>query len=1027
MNIPGFFISRPVAALLLTAALTLAGLVAYRHLPVAALPRIDIPTISVSTALPGATPETVATTISTPLIREFSAIPSVREISATNIQGASAIVLEFALERDIDLAAADVQAAIARTQPHLPVEMTGSPVYRKLNPADAPVVLIVLRSDTHLLQQLDTFARTVISPRLSAIAGVAQVTMSGSQKYAVRVQLDPLTLAARGIGVDEVERAVQAANAHTSAGVIRSPDQHFNLEVSTQLGDAQAWRDLIIAHRNGRPLRLGDVARVIDSVEDDQRASWHNGSPALILAVQRQPDANTIEVVDKVRAALPRIREELGPGVSLTTMNDRSISIRTALDDVTFTLVLTIGLVCAVLYLGIGRLTTTFIPSVTIPVSIVATFAAMYALDMSLDNITLLALTLSVGLVVDDAIVVTDNIVRRIEAGAPPHIAALKGAKEIAFTVISITASLIAAFIPLLLMDGVVGRILSPFAITVSVALAISALVSLSLTPMLTARMPGTRGRVAGRQNLADRAMSGLTRGYGVCLDLSLRVRPLMLILFLISLIGSGWLLRTIPKGFLPQEDIGQILISTRARQDVSFPAMVELQRQVEQVLRTSPHVSEIVSEIGATGTTSLNEGRLSVELKAKAERPSLAQVLADLRRDLDQLPGIESLVTTAQNARMGSQSGRGPYQMTVQAQTLTELQHWSARLAHRMSQDAMFVGVRSDAQETALQVAIRVDHDKARQFGITSEQLRSTLRTGFAARQAATIHGDTDSYRVLIEFDPRVARTMNPLELVSIRSASGVLVPLSSFATIERTAGPRSIAQLGQRPVATISFDTPAGIALSEAVNRIDALKFEEGVPATVTTGFAGTARVFQDMVHNQPLLLAAAILTIYLVLGMLYESLVHPVTILAGLPAAAFGAVAALQLAQMELSIMGLIGILLLFGIVKKNAIMMVDHAIVRQREGLSPSAAIREACLIRFRPIMMTTAVALAGAIPIAVGHGAGSELRQPLGIAVIGGLIVSQLLTLFITPVLYLYLERLAGIGRRLVWISKRHPA
>jgi hydrophobic/amphiphilic exporter-1 (mainly G- bacteria), HAE1 family len=1027
MNVSAPFIRRPVATLLLTAALVLAGLAAYRLLPVSALPRIDIPTISVSASLPGATSETMANTVSGPLIQEFSTIPSVREISTTNIQGSSSIVLEFALGRDIDMAAADVQAAINRIQPRLPAEMTSLPVYRKLNPADAPILLLALKSDTQPLWRLDGLARTMISPRLSSIAGVGQVTINGSQKYATRIQIDPQALASRRIGVDEVERAVRAANAHTPVGSLDGPSQRLTIDAPTQLGDARAWRELIIATRNARPIRLGDVAQVIDSVEDDQRASWHNGSRTLVLAVQRQPDANTIEVVDQVRSVLPRIQEELGPGVSITALNDRSVSIRNAIDDVTFTLVLTVGLVCAVIFLCVGRLATTLVPSVTVPVSIVATFAAMYALGLSLDNITLLALTLSVGLVVDDAIVVTDNINRHIEAGTPPLQAALRGSKEVAFTVIAITVSLIAVFIPLLLMGGVVGRILNPFAITVSMALAISALVSLSLTPMLAARLPGVSQPGADQRTRSDRAMTWLTRCYGGCLDLCLRFRPLMLILFVMSIVASGWLFRVIPKGFLPQEDTGQILISTRARQDVSFPAMVALQGKVEATLRDSPHVADLVSEIGATATTNLNEGRLFVELKAKAERPSLPQVLIELRRRLDRLPGIESTVTTAQNARMGSRSDRSPYQLTVQAQTVADLQHWSAQLARRMSQESTFTGVRADLQEKALQATISVDHDKARQLGITAEQLRSTLHTGFATRQAATIHGTADSYQVLIQFDPRVAQTIDQLDLVTFRAASGSLVPLSAFATIERTVGPRSVHQLGQLPVATISFDTSAGVSLGEAVNRIAALKIDEGVPPTVVTSFAGTARVFQDMLRHQPLLLAAAVLTIYLVLGILYESFIHPLTILAGLPAAAVGAAAALYLCQMDLSIMGLIGILLLFGVVKKNAIMMVDAAIARQRDGSTPHEAIRDACLLRFRPILMTTLVALAGAVPVAVGHGASAELRQPLGVAVIGGLVVSQLLTLFITPVLYLYLERLSGAGRRLLRTGKPSPA
>jgi HAE1 family hydrophobic/amphiphilic exporter-1 len=648
----------------------------------------------------------------------------------------------------------------------------------------------------------------------------------------------------------------------------------------------------------------------------------------------------------------------------------------------------------------------------------------MYALGLSLDNITLLALTLSVGLVVDDAIIVTDNIVRYVEAGTSPLEAALRGAKEIAFTVISITVSLVSAFIPLLLMGGVVGRILSQFAITVSLALAISAMVSLTLTPMLAARLPGRGKQNADPRNLSEQVFTWLSNCYGTCLDLCLRFRPLILILFVISIVTSGWLFRIIPKGFLPQEDIGQITVSTRARQDISFSGMVELQGRVEEVLGNSPHVVHVVSEIGATNTTNLNEGRLFVELKAKVERPTLPQVLAELRRDLDQVPGLESIVTTAQNARMGGHAGRSPYQLTVQAQTVTELQHWSAGLAARMSQDPAFIGVRGNLQDTAVQATIRVDHDKARQLGITAEQLRSTLHTGFANRQAATIYGTADSYQVLLQFDPRIAWTIDQLDLVSVRTASGTIIPLSSFATVERTVGPRSVNQLGQLPVATISFDTPVGVSLGEAVDRINALKIEEGLPPTVVTGFAGTAHVFQDMLKYQPLLLSAAVLTIYIVLGILYESLIHPLTILAGLPAAAVGAMAALSLYQMDLSIMGLIGILLLFGIVKKNAIMMVDVAVTRQREGIKPPEAIREACLVRFRPIMMTTLVALAGAVPIAIGHGASAELRQPLGITVIGGLIVSQLLTLFITPVLYLYLERFAHAGRQLLRIRKR---
>ena len=1013
MNVCARFIARPVATLLLTGALVLAGLAAYRHLSVAALPRMDIPTITVAASLTGASPEIMANTVATPLIKEFSTIPSIREMTAASRHGSTTITLEFTLDRDIDMAAADVQAALSRVGPRLPAEMTSSPVYRKLNLADSPVLLLILKSDVHSLPRLDEMARALVLPRLSAIAGVGQVTVSGGQKYAVRIRLDPHALAGRRIGVDEVERTVRAANTSAPAGSLEGRAQRIAIDAATQLGDAEAFRNLIVTTRAGRPVRLGDIAQVVDSVEDDQRAAWHDGSPALVLAVQRQPEGNTVEVIDAVKASLGIMRDELGAGVTLIAMNDRSLSIRAAIEDVMFTLGLTILLVCAVIYLCLGRLTTTLVAGVMVPVSIVSTFAAMYGLGLSLDNITLLALTLSVGLVVDDAVVVADNTDRHIAAGVPPLRAAVTGANEIIFTVLSITLSLIAAFIPLLMMGGVVGRILQPFAITVSIALLVSAVLSLTLAPMLLSRLPAWRGR---GPNLSDRAMAGLTRYYGACLDFCLRFQPLTLVLLLVSVVASGWLFRVIPKGFLPQDDTGQILVSTRARDDVSFAAMSALQGRVEKALRRSPDVAHVVSEIGATGTTSLGEGRLFVELKPRSDRAHLQQVLADLRRELSAVSGIESIVTTEQHTRMGGQPGRSPYQLTVQARTPAELRVWSTRLSGAMSGDRTFVGIQSDLH-TTIQATIKVDRDKARQLGIGSDQLRAVLHTGFAARQVATIHRTDDSYQVLIQYDPDISWTLDRLALVAVRSDSGVLVPLSSFATLEHTAAPRLISQLGQLPVARIFFDLPSGISLGQALARIDVIKREEGLPSTVVTGFVGTARVFQDMVKNQSLLLAAAVLTIYIVLGILYESAVHPLTILAGLPSAAFGAVAALHLCGMELNVMGLIGILMLFGIVKKNAIMMIDVAIARRRAGDASHQAIRAACLMRFRPILITSLVALAGAIPIAIGQGAGADLRQPLGVTVAGGLVVSQVLTLFITPVLYLCLERLSEFGRR----------
>ncbi|PWE53177.1 acriflavine resistance protein B [Metarhizobium album] len=1028
MSVSEFCIRRPVATLLMSIAIVLAGIFAYTVLPVAALPRTDFPVVNVSASLPGASPDTMATSVATPLIKQFATIAGIDSISTTNSLGSTSISIQFALDRNIDAAAADVQAAIARTQRQLPQEMAAPPSYRKVNPADAPILLLALKSDTVPLTRLDAFAQDVISPSLSTLDGVAQVSIFGSQEYAVRIQIDPTALAARGISIAALQQAVAQANDNTPLGTLKATDRQLTIVADTQLDNAAAFSNLIIRNTGGKPVRLGDVTQVIDSVSNNQSASWYDGSRAIILAIQRQPDANTVAVVDKVKAMLPTFEQQLPGGASLQTLNDRSASVRAAVEDVQFTLALTIGLVFLVIFVFIRRLRATLIPAIAVPVSIIGTFPVMYLLGFSIDNISLMALTLSVGLVVDDAIVMLENIVRHMEEnGETAFEAALKGSREIGFTIIAISLSLVAVFIPVLMMGGVVGKIFYEFAIVVTVSILASAFVSLTLTPMMAARLPDLSPGHAGERGLGrllERGFEALVHGYGRLLSLCFRVQPLILLVFFATIGLTVYQVSAIPKGFFPQEDIGQLQVTTQARQDISFAAMSALQAKVEDVFAKSPYVAHVGSSLGTGGGASaINTGRLFVELKPKTERPPLAKVLADLRGQLGKIPGINAYMNPVQNLSVGARSSASQYQLVIQSLDQGLMNEWAEKLANAMRDDRrFFTDVNSDLQNNAPQARLVIDRDKAATLGVSASVLRSTLYGGFGAEQVSTIYTSTDSYDVLMELDPKISWSPKQLSEIQVPGNNGALIPLGAFARFETVAGLLTVNQLGQLPAVTISYNLPAGIALDASIREVDRLKAQLGVPDDITTSYYGTAKTFQDAAANQGLLILGAVLTIYIVLGMLYESFIHPLTILSGLPPAASGALLAIGWFGYDLSVIAVIGLLMLIGIVKKNAIMMIDVALSLQREGLPPQEAIHRACTVRFRPIMMTTVAAVMSTLPIALGSGASAELRQPLGVAVVGGLLVSQVLTLFVTPVIYLAMERLSAFVARL-----RRPA
>jgi HAE1 family hydrophobic/amphiphilic exporter-1 len=1018
-----FCIRRPVATLLMSIALILAGAFAYRLLPVAALPSAEFPVVNVSASLPGASPETMATSVATPLIKQLSTIAGIDSISTSNTLGNTSIAIQFVLGRDIDAAAADVQAAIARTQRQLPPQMTTPPSYRKVNPADAPILILALTSEVTPLTQLDAFAQNVISPALSTINGVAQVQIFGSREYAVRIQVDPSLLAARNISVSQLETAIANANSQTPLGTLSDDQQQLTITANTQMENAGQFGQLVIDDNNGRPVHLADVARVIDSVAVTTSGSWYDGTPSILMAVQRQPDANTVDVVQRVKTMLPSFADQLPPQANLRMLNDRSVSIQQAVSDVQFTLTLTIVLVIMVIFLFLRRVTATIIPAVAVPISLIATLAVMYLLGASIDNISLMGMTLSVGLVVDDAIVMLENIFRRMEEdGLSAFEAALKGSREIGFTIISISISLVAVFLPILLMGGVVGRILNEFAMVVTAAILASMVVSLTLTPMLCSRLLR-----APRKQADAKGHGFILRGYDSALGFCLKNTMLVALLFIVITAMSVWLLESSPKGFFPQEDISQLAVSTQARQDISYDQMVALQSRVAAIFAKSPYVAHVAQSAGSNNGGALNNGRLFVELKPKDRRPPLEQVLSALRRETGTVAGINVFMTPVQNLSLGSRASASQYQLVVQALDNDTTDEWAGRIADAMTQDrAHFVDVATDLSNNALQATIKIDPDKAAALGVTNDVLRSTLYSSFGTQQAATIFESADSYPVILEADPRIPWSPESLLGLKVAGANGNLVPLGAFATVERTAGPLAVNQLGQLPAVTISFNLPAGVSLGTSTDRIEAIKAELHLPHTVSTTYAGTAKTFQDSAANQGLLILAAILTIYIVLGMLYESFIHPLTILSGLPSAVLGALLALRLAGMDISIIALIGILMLIGIVKKNGIMMVDVAIDLRRSGMSPVDAIHRACLMRFRPIMMTTLAALMGTLPIALGAGASAELRQPLGVAVVGGLLVSQPLTLFVTPVIYLYLERLSNRLGRALGSHSRQP-